>query len=107
MSDEKAVIPQCLNCGACCASDDPKWVEVTEEDAKLINPKMLQDGDIEKYAMKMRSGNRCIALNSNNHCSIYSNRPKACRDFERGNLMCLYMLGIHGRKIEFIGDPHE
>ena len=82
----------CLECGLCCCSNDPKWIEVTQKDALyMIDRYYLQDGNIEAYAMRMVDG-RCIALKGNPglscFCSIYPNRPEICRRVMQGCEIC-------------------
>jgi Fe-S-cluster containining protein len=84
---------ECRGCGACCTnSDDWKWIEVTEEDAKLIPEYLLQEGDIEKYAMSQYWAGECICLKNNGECSIYEQRPTICRKVQRGDDVCMAAL---------------
>ena len=84
----------CQKCGACCLSKtDNKWIEVSEEDAKNIDPSLLQEGDIEKYAMKQTDQGICAALKGNVKlfcwCSIYENRPLICRKIQPKDNVCM------------------
>ena len=47
-------IPEnCEGCGLCCSNEnDPKWIEVSAQDARRIPGEFLQEGDIEPFAMK-------------------------------------------------------
>ena len=83
-------IPNCIDCGKCCCSNDPTWIEVSEKDAETINKDLLQAGDIEPYAMKMVDG-KCICL-LDNKCTIYPDRPTICRVFKRGSIACFKCL---------------
>jgi Fe-S-cluster containining protein len=43
--------------------------------------------------MDQRSDGACVALNPvTKLCTIYSNRPQTCRDFNRGESLCLRIL---------------
>lgn len=93
-------IPKCQECGACCAYAEALWIEVTKDDAVRINDdSLLQNGDIEPFAMKQLSNNRCVALSGKVgecvECNIYDKRPSICRSFERGSPECVFMLGFH------------
>ncbi len=90
----------CQLCGACCANpEDDKWVEVTLEDAKNIPASMLQEGDIQPYAMEQTITGRCVAhvggVGAENYCSIYENRPAICRTVQPGDAICLKLRNIH------------
>lgn len=91
-------IPSCTSCGACCCHHDPKWIEVSADDARSIPVELLQAGDIEQFSMKMNE-ERCVALAGSmgvlTHCKIYGCRPNICRKVEPGSQICLYMLGYH------------
>jgi Fe-S-cluster containining protein len=47
----------------------------------------------EDYPLLKTVNNRCIALlgtcGVQTTCSIYSNRPQACRNFQKGSQLCL------------------
>ena len=79
----------CRACGACCANPmDPKWIEVTEEDAVQIPLELFQAGDIERYAMKQDGLGVCVALlgavGVYCECSMYDDRPSICRRIQLG-----------------------
>lgn len=85
-------IPLCEECGACCAHDDPAWIEVTEFDQRSIPTELLSE---DLGSMRMVDGH-CAALKGQpGTCSIYQNRPLACRQISPGSNLCLYMLGYH------------
>ena len=87
-------IPPCIRCGACCAHADPAWVEVFESEKARIPGALLT-----LHAMKMTPEHQCIALEGHIggecRCTIYPQRPLACRQIEPGSTLCLYMLGYH------------
>jgi Fe-S-cluster containining protein len=97
----------CLTCGACCASQSPgqSYVLLNEADIKRLRGTGLpiltlqvQDSDppetLEALPTKLDpNGTKvCIALNGCsggiNACSIYEQRPRACRVFEVGGYFC-------------------
>lgn len=85
-------IPLCEECGACCAHDDPVWIEVTAFDRMHIPMELLSE---DLKSMRMIDG-RCAALKGQpGACSIYEIRPLACRQISPGSNLCLYMLGYH------------
>jgi Fe-S-cluster containining protein len=76
-------------------------VEVSQKDAYKISKKMLEDGDIEPYAlrsMKKEIG-RCVALKGkigkDAQCSIYLSRPTICRIFLQGCTRCVELRKLH------------
>jgi uncharacterized protein len=83
----------CQYCGACCKHrDDPKWIEVTAEDAKKIPLAWLQVGDIEPFAMRQTDSGRCVAfeweVGKHCRCSIYDIRPSICRKVQPHDEIC-------------------
>ena len=82
----------CIECGACCFSDSDRYVTVSESDCERLGPRRaavvceFPDG---RY-LRMAEG-RCASLKYSNGwvCSIYSVRPDACREVERGSPECL------------------
>jgi hypothetical protein len=79
----------CLDCGACCG---PAFdvVEVSRQDpVRARQPDWIVKKD-GRYQMKRRSNNTCQALQADMKCSIYSDRPQCCRDFERGSANCWF-----------------
>lgn len=96
-------LPECVGCGACC-SRDRRWVEVTVEDAvRLDQTTLLDSGDIEPFAMRVKPDGSCVALKGtigkDASCSLYALRPNICRRVQRGSPLCLYALGWHRIRI--------
>ena len=83
----------CLSCGACCChKEDTKWIEVSDNDSLNISQHLLQDGDIAKYAMRMRDNKCCCLygiLGKAVACVIYENRPAICHHITPGDEVCL------------------
>lgn len=92
----------CRSCGACCAVQ-PVWAEVTAEESRRLPLGLLQAGDVEHHAMRTLPGGRCAALDGEMfgscRCSVYADRPAACRAVEPGSPLCLYALGWHRRDL--------
>ena len=91
---------ECTQCGVCCTNKlDFKWIEVSAEEAPLIPPEMLQEGDILPFAMKQYADGQCVAfegeVNRQCKCKIYKQRPNICNLVTQGDSVCLYMLGLH------------
>jgi Fe-S-cluster containining protein len=97
----------CLTCGACCASQSPgeSYVLVNDADIRRLKGTGLpiltidvQDADPPETLRALPTkldphGTRvCRALNGcaggPNACSVYEQRPRACRIFEVGGLFC-------------------
>ena len=93
-------IPDCLECGACCAKE-PCWVEVSQSDFEFLDdPELVTSGDILPWSMKTKGEKfQCVALDGKVgekvFCTIYEKRPMICRQVQRGSEICLYMLGWH------------
>ena len=89
----------CQRCGACCSH---KWswpvLRRDRSDAAAIPAAMMR----EDYPLMKTTGGRCIALTGSvgvmTGCSIYADRPSACRSFKAGSPLCL-----EARKAKGIG----
>ena len=76
----------CLKCGNCCRSLGPM---ILEKDIDILSKslKMKSSDFIEKYLRKDEDGDfvfqsmPCPFLGSDNYCSVYESRPKACREY--------------------------
>ena len=80
----------CQACGACCR-EAYGAVEVGARDPVLRrHPELIEH--IGTRRTIRRDGLLCGALAKSNEtyaCTIYDDRPKTCRDFERGGRHCL------------------
>jgi hypothetical protein len=84
----------CLTCGACCR-EAYDCVEVRHgEPVRATRPDlMLYEG--RRCKLKRTEQNRCIALAGGATpmdayaCTIYAERPRTCREFEKGGVHCL------------------
>jgi Fe-S-cluster containining protein len=97
----------CLTCGSCCHSQSPGqgYVLLSEHDQERLRPFSLpilsspvQDSDppeiVQMLGTKLDANGCkvCAAFTGVaggvNACSIYEQRPGACRGFERGGYFC-------------------
>ena len=79
----------CLDCGACCG---PAFdaVEVSQRDpVRKKHPTFLWKHE-GRLGIRRRKGNYCMALAEDNRCRIYVDRPRCCREFEKGSGNCLF-----------------
>lgn len=107
MSEQAAPNYDCLTCGACCASPSPgqSYVVVSDADVRRLSGTGLpilefpvQDAEPPEMRRALatkadpRGTKVCLALGGCaggiNACSVYDQRPAACRAFEVGGLFC-------------------
>lgn len=82
-----AELPLCTSCGRCCHL----VVELREGDR--VPEAMVVEHDGVR-CMEQRGDGACVALDAvTKLCSIYSERPQTCRDFDRGGTLCRRILG--------------
>lgn len=88
------VIPACLECGTCCFSQLATYVRVDGDDHARLGDQAdeLTTFEGNRCYMKMYDGH-CAALvvdatSQRFVCSVYENRPKVCRELERGGPAC-------------------
>ncbi len=80
----------CDRCGACCR-EAYHSVSVSVRDPVVWKQPALVVRNGHRFTL-LRSGDRCAALKRDDggyHCEIYQDRPRTCRDFERGGRHCL------------------
>ena len=91
-----SILPDsCLGCKGCCTN---MGVNILDSEDILFPIEMTQTTITPKGRplrwMKRKTNGECIALDSDTgHCTIYSDRPQVCKDFERGLQDCLDALG--------------
>jgi Fe-S-cluster containining protein len=90
--DHDTELPPCVECGACCNFDDPRYAMVLEEDSERFLP--------EDHALTHWTAGRCFMRVVDGHCAalqqiegmswctIYERRPQGCRDAARGGPDC-------------------
>jgi Fe-S-cluster containining protein len=85
----------CYGCGKCCYKVIKYLdVELFKKDLENI-PINLREFRNNAWWMKRKSSNACIALNEKTKlCTIYSKRPKECRDFNQNHPVCNKILEL-------------
>lgn len=80
----------CLNCGNCCKTTSPMLFEKDIE--RLSSRLKMKPGDfVQQYLTIDTDGLYCFQhtpcpfLSEDNACSVYEDRPKACREFPHTN----------------------
>ena len=76
----------CLDCAACCTHVGPRW---TRQDIKRVSKTFkMKEANFEAAYLKIDEDNDfvlqatpCPFLQKDNHCMIYEDRPKACREY--------------------------
>jgi Fe-S-cluster containining protein len=76
----------CLNCANCCKTTGPLWSE--RDKARVAKHLRLKTGEFETNYLRLDEDGDwvlqqlpCPFLESDNACSIYEIRPKACREY--------------------------
>jgi Fe-S-cluster containining protein len=87
-------VPECLACGACCFSREPRYLRVTGDDyARLGDDAERLVEFVEHRAFMRLEDGHCVALAIDRTkrrfvCKVYATRPEACRALERGSPAC-------------------
>lgn len=76
----------CLKCANCCVTTGPL---LTDTDIKRVSKhlRMKEAQFVEQYVRVDEDGDQvfksmpCPFLGADNYCTIYENRPKACREY--------------------------
>jgi uncharacterized protein len=80
-------LPACAGCGSCCHL----VVELVHGVDDVPEELVVEHSGIR--CMDQHGNGACVALDpSTRLCTIYERRPKACRDFKRGEALCLKAL---------------
>ncbi len=76
----------CLNCANCCKTTGPLWNERDKE--RVAKRLRLKTADFESSYLRLDEDGDwvlkqlpCPFLEADNACSIYEDRPKACREY--------------------------
>jgi Fe-S-cluster containining protein len=87
-------VPNCQSCGACCLSGAARYIRVTGNDYDRLGER-AEDlvHFIGNQAFMRMAAYRCVALEfdancSKFACSVYAQRPAACRELESGSSAC-------------------
>ena len=86
MHDEVFAETDCLTCANCCKTTSPIFYQTDIERASkflrmkpgVFIEKYLRVDEDKDYVLK---ASPCAFLGSDNYCSIYESRPKACREY--------------------------
>jgi hypothetical protein len=82
----------CLACAACCRSAYDAVTVGARDPVVRLHPQLVRRHDAGRFDL-LRRGDRCAALEGADGgpfgCAIYADRPRTCRDFERGGRHCL------------------
>jgi Fe-S-cluster containining protein len=76
---------KCQQCGVCCTLRVELVLGLDDIPDRMVE--FIKEDDREIPVMKRING-RCIALTSDNKCSIYFYRPMECKDFRAGESRC-------------------
>lgn len=98
LHDKEFAKTDCLDCGNCCKTTSPIF---TEKDITRISKHLkmkenifmndfLDRDDDDYYVLKTAP---CFFLDSDNSCSIYDVRPKACKEYPHTNRRKFHQLG--------------
>jgi len=86
----------CLECGACCKSNDVILERVDERRfVRAGRPELLRrpftrrNGE-GKLALRVLKSGDCRHLGKDNKCAVYAFRPDACSQFPPGSECCLF-----------------
>jgi hypothetical protein len=87
-------VPECLECGVCCFSQLEEYLRVWGQDYERLGRRAPE--------LTVFIGNRCFMRMVDGHCaalepspdtgafvcSVYDERPKTCRELDRGSAEC-------------------
>jgi hypothetical protein len=80
----------CVTCGACCFSKNPRYLVLLPEDAgRRLPPESLFEAEGRTYVDY--SCGHCVHLQLGEGkavCAVYEDRPEACRAFRAGSFEC-------------------
>jgi hypothetical protein len=81
----------CQECGACCRAAYDSVTVDADDPVVMLRPDLVVDRGT--YLEVRRAGDRCAVLAGGDDepftCVIYADRPRPCREFERGSENCL------------------
>lgn len=81
----------CVTCGACCFSKNPRYLALLPDDAgRALPPENLFEHAGRTY-VDFSSGH-CLHLQLGGGqalCAVYEDRPEACRAFRAGSFECI------------------
>lgn len=75
----------CGSCEALCCTDEVGRIDVWENDRKNVSDSLINFVGLSidglEYEMKKTKDGKCICLDENKRCKIYSDRPGTCKGF--------------------------
>ncbi|MEI7675466.1 MAG: YkgJ family cysteine cluster protein [Bacteroidales bacterium] len=87
----------CLDCGNCCKTLSPAMTHL--DVIRISKALRIKAQDVEDKYLKMDEDDDyvfrsmpCPFLREDNYCSIYENRPKACREYPHTNRKKFYQI---------------
>jgi Fe-S-cluster containining protein len=81
----------CVTCGACCFSKNPRYLVLLPEDARRRLPETSLFAHEGRTYVDYRCGH-CVHLKLGDGqavCAVYEDRPEACRAFRAGSFECM------------------
>jgi len=88
----------CVTCGACCFSRNPRYLVLLPEDTGRALPPASLFEDAGRTFVDFSCGH-CTHLTLSEgraECSVYEDRPEACRAFRAGSFECLKAIRANG-----------
>ena len=88
----------CVACGACCFSRNPRYLELLPEDRGRALPSGQLFADDARTYVRFACG-QCSHLRLEDGqalCAVYEHRPEACRAFRAGSFECLKAIRANG-----------
>ncbi len=99
-----AIVPECLECGACCFSRLETYVRVSGDDHARLGERAdeLAHFDGNRAYMRMVDGH-CGALRVNGEtgrlgCDAYQTRPDVCRELVPASSACLGEISVKAER---------
>jgi uncharacterized protein len=97
LHEEVFAVINCLECANCCRTLGPR---VTDNDVRKISSslRMKPSAFVEQYLVVDEDGDYvfksmpCPFLGSDNYCSIYEDRPRACREYPHTDRPRMYQV---------------
>jgi uncharacterized protein len=87
----------CLTCANCCKTTSPIFYQTDIE--RLAKTLRIKPGEFIKTYLRLDEDNDyvlqtapCPFLDQDNYCSVYADRPKACREYPHTNRKKMYQV---------------
>lgn len=89
-TDNHDDLPACTDCGRCCH----QTVDLVDGVDHVPEAMVVEHDGVR--CMEQRGDGACVALDPLTRlCTIYENRPRTCREFDRGGGLCRQVLRRH------------